>query len=105
MIEVFVIAATLVWSASDRLAASDKPGARTASVTVGAQYDSTHVYAAPSDLDHFTDSLVATFGGTKSQPTALTVTPTPGETTFEFVFAPVGTFSVFGLKPTQRLVD
>jgi predicted enzyme related to lactoylglutathione lyase len=49
-------------------------------------------------LDSFTSSLVATFGGTKSQPATFTVTPTPSETTFVFVFTPVGTFSVFGFK-------
>jgi hypothetical protein len=96
--KVFAIAAVLVGSASDRLAANDKPAARTASVAVGAQYDSTHVYVAPGDLDRFTDSLIATFGGTKSRPTVLTVTPTPSETTFEFVFTPVGTFSVFAFR-------
>ena len=52
----------------------------------------------PADLDSFTSSLVATFGGTKSAPATLSVTPTPSETTFEFVFTPVGTFSVFGFK-------
>ena len=41
---------------------------------------------------------MATFGGTKSQPTTFTLTPTPSETTFVFVFTPVGTFSVFGFK-------
>jgi hypothetical protein len=46
--KVFAIAAVLVGSASDRLAANDKPAARTASVAVGAQYDSTHVYVAPN---------------------------------------------------------
>jgi predicted enzyme related to lactoylglutathione lyase len=97
-IKVFAIAAVLAENASDRLVASDKPAARTASVAVGAQYDSTHVYVAPDDLDRFTDSLVATFGGTKSRPTSLTVTPTPSETAFVFVFTPVGTFSVFGFK-------
>jgi hypothetical protein len=97
-IKVFAVAFMLVGSASERLAAADEPAARTASVAVGAQYDSTHVYVAPGDLDRFTDSLVATFGGTKSRPTALTVTPTPSETMFEFVFTPVGTFSVFGFK-------
>jgi predicted enzyme related to lactoylglutathione lyase len=97
-IKVFAIAAMFLGSASDRLVASEKSAARTASSAVGAQYDSTHVYVAPGDLDRFTDSLVATFGGTKSRPTVLTVTPTPSETTFEFVFTPVGTFSVFGFK-------
>jgi predicted enzyme related to lactoylglutathione lyase len=97
-IRVFAIAAVLVGNASDRLVAGDKPAARTASVAVGAQYDSTHVYVAPGDFDRFTDSLVATFGGTKSRPTSLTVTPRPSETAFVFVFTPVGTFSVFGFK-------
>jgi len=97
-IKVFALAVVLVGNATDRLVASDKPAARTASVAVGAQYDSTHVYVAPGDLDRFTDSLVATFGGTKSRPTSLTVTPTLSETAFVFVFTPVGTFSVFGFK-------
>ena len=68
------------------------------SVAVGPQYGSTHVYVALEDLDRFTESLVATFGGTRSQPAVLTVTPTPSQTTFEFVFTPVGTFSVFGFQ-------
>jgi hypothetical protein len=78
--------------------AHDEPAAEAPLVAVGAQYDSTHVYLAPEDLDRFTTSIVATFGGTKSQPAMLTVTPTPSETAFEFVFTPVGTFSVFGFK-------
>jgi hypothetical protein len=97
-IPLFAIAVVLLGSASVRLAADDTPTDRTASVAVGAQYDSTHVYVSPGDLDRFTDSLVATFGGTKSQPTVLSVTPTPSEATFEFVFTPVGTFSVFAFK-------
>jgi len=84
--------------ATGALWAKDKNAVQVPSVAVGPQYDSTHVYVAPADLDTFTSSLVATFGGTKSQPAALTVTPTPSETTFEFVFTPVGTFSVFGFK-------
>jgi predicted enzyme related to lactoylglutathione lyase len=47
-------------------------------------------------LDRFSDSLIATFGGTKSQQAALTITPTPSTTTWQAVFTPVGTFSVFG---------
>jgi len=98
VMKVFAMATVLLGSAPDPPMAKDKATTRTASVAVGPQYDSTHVYVAPGDLDRFTDSLVATFGGTKSQPTVLTVTPTPSETTFEFVFTPVGTFSVFGFK-------
>lgn len=98
VMKVFALATLLLGNAPDPLMAKDKAAARTASVAVGPQYDSTHVYVAPGDLDRFTNSLVATFGGTKSQPTILTVTPTPSETIFEFVFTPVGTFSVFGFK-------
>src|SRR5580700_5149287 len=97
-IQIFVTASMLIGSGLGRLAAGDNLTDRTASVAVGAQYDSTHVYVAPGDLDRFTDSLIATFGGTKSRPTVLTVTPTPSETTFEFVFTPVGTFSVFAFR-------
>jgi len=80
------------------LSAQDKPQVEASSVAVGPQYDSTHVYVTPAELDRFTDSLVATFDGTKSQPATFNVTPTPSETAFEFVFTPVGTFSVFGFK-------
>jgi len=84
--------------ASSSLAAKEKPVERTATVAVGPQYDSTHVYVASGDLDRFTASLVATFGGTVSQPAELSVTPTPSQTRFKFVFTPVGTFSVFEFK-------
>jgi predicted enzyme related to lactoylglutathione lyase len=76
------------------VAASAKDNAP--SVAVGPQYDSTHVYVTAEGIDQFTDSLVATFGGTKSKAASFTVTPTPSKTSFEFVFTPVGTFSVFG---------
>ena len=98
MIKVFAIAVFLLGGATGTLVAKDKPAVQAPSVAVGPQYDSTHVYVAPADLDTFTSSLVATFGGTKSQPATFSVTPTPSETTFEFVFTPVGTFSVFGFK-------
>jgi hypothetical protein len=96
VIKVLVIAVTVLGSATSRLWAEDRPTTEASSVAVGPQYDSTHVYVAPADLDNFTSSLVATFGGTKSQPATFSVTPTPSETTFEFVFTPVGSFSVFG---------
>jgi predicted enzyme related to lactoylglutathione lyase len=97
VVKILAVAAVLVGNAAaGTLLAQDKPIAPPPSVAVGPQYDSTHVYVTPEDLDRFTTSLVATFGGTKSQPTTLSVTPTPSKTTFEFVFTPVGTFSVFG---------
>jgi hypothetical protein len=98
VIKVLAATALILGSTAGILLAKDKPAAQASSIAVGPQYDSTHVYVAPEDLDRFTASLVATFGGTKSQPALFTVTPTPSQTTFEFVFTPVGTFSVFGFK-------
>jgi predicted enzyme related to lactoylglutathione lyase len=98
VIKSLAVATILLASTVGDLLAKDTPAAAAPSIAVGPQYDSTHVYVAPEDLDRFTASLVATFGGTKSQPALFTVTPTPSQTTFEFVFTPVGTFSVFGFK-------
>ena len=67
-------------------------------VAVSPQYDTTHVLVAPEDFDRFTDSLVATFGGSKSQQGVIQVTPTPSQTISQLVFMPVGTVSVFGFK-------
>ena len=67
-------------------------------VAVSPQYDTTHVIVAPEDFDRFTDSLVATFGGSKSQQGIIQVTPTPSQTISQLVFTPVGTLSVFGFK-------
>jgi hypothetical protein len=36
-------------------------------VAVSPQYLSTHVFVAAEDFDRFTDSLIATFSGSKSQ--------------------------------------
>ncbi|MFM0671884.1 VOC family protein [Paraburkholderia sediminicola] len=67
-------------------------------VAVGPQYDTTHVYVAAEDFDRFTDSFVATFGGSKSKPGVFQVTPTPSQTMSQLVFTPSGTISVFGFK-------
>jgi predicted enzyme related to lactoylglutathione lyase len=69
-----------------------------AAVAVGPQYDTTHVYVAPDDFDRFVASLIATFGGTKSQQGVFQVTPTPSQTMSQLVFTPAGTISVFGFK-------
>ena len=70
----------------------------TPEVAVGAQYDTTHVYVAPDQVDAFVKSLIQTFGG-KSTPQAIaTVTPTPSSTSTQLVFTPAGTFSVFGFR-------
>ena len=72
--------------------------AETASVAVGPQYDTTHVYVAPADFDRFVASLIATFGGTTTKQGVFTVTPTPSSTMSQLVLTPVGTVSVFGFK-------
>jgi len=69
-----------------------------AGVAVGPQYDSTHVYVAPDQVDRFVASIVATFGGRASSPAVVTVTPTPSTTISRVIFTPVGFLSVFGFK-------
>jgi len=96
--KVSVVAAILLGNTADSLIAKDKPAAQATSVAVAPQYGATHVYVAPEDFDRFGASLVATFGGTKSQPATFKVTPTPSETEFQYVLTPVGSFSVFGFK-------
>src|ERR1700676_2566791 len=90
------LAALLLTIASGASRAQDKLADATASVAVGPQYDTAHVYVAPEDVDRFSGSVIATFGGTRSQQAALTITPTPSKTMWRAVFTPVGTFSVLG---------
>jgi hypothetical protein len=75
--------------------AANPPPQPTASVAVGPQYDSTHVYVAPADLEAFVASFIATFGGHASKPVVSTVTPTASSTEFQYVMSPVGTLSTF----------
>src|SRR6266480_3335587 len=74
------------------------PAAATPSFSVGPQYDTTHVYVAPDDFERFTTSIIATFGGSKSNQVITTVTPTASSTISQLVLTPVGTLSVFGFK-------
>ena len=68
------------------------------SLAVGPQYDSTHVYVAPDQVERFVASFIAVFGGHSSKPAVVTVTPTSSSTISEVVFTPVGFLSVFGFK-------
>jgi predicted enzyme related to lactoylglutathione lyase len=65
---------------------------------VGAQYDTTHVYVAPDDVDKFVTSFLATFGGKSTKQVVATVTPTQSSTTSQLLQTPVGTVSLFGFK-------
>src|SRR5277367_4658603 len=69
-----------------------------AGVAVGAQYDSTHVYVAPGDLDALVKSVNDTFGGQASKLLVTNVLPVPSSTEFQFVWTPVGTMSVFAYQ-------
>jgi len=72
--------------------------ARRPDVSVGAQYDTTHVYVNPNDVDAFVTSFLATFGGKASPKAVFTVTPTPSKTASQYVQTPVGMLSVFGFE-------
>jgi hypothetical protein len=69
-----------------------------ASVAVGPQYDTTHVYVEPGEVSAFVSSWEATFGGTNTTPVTTDVTPTHSETISELALSPVGSLSVFGFE-------
>jgi hypothetical protein len=67
-------------------------------VSVGPQYDSTHVYLRSADYDAFVRSFIATFGGSASARLTTTVTPVPSSTQFQYLMTPVGTLSTFAFQ-------
>jgi len=67
-------------------------------IAVGPQYDTTHVYVAPGDLDAFVSSLVATFGGAPSKRIVTSVLPVPSSTELQAVVTPVGVLSIFAYE-------
>jgi hypothetical protein len=73
--------------AADNSADPEGPG-------VGPQYDGAHVYLAPSDMEAFIKSFIATFGGQAGAPASTTVTPTPSGARFALARTPVGPLSV-----------
>jgi predicted enzyme related to lactoylglutathione lyase len=72
--------------------------AQVSSIAVAPQYDTTHVYVAPEDVDKFVSSFVATFGGQSTKQVVVQVTPTPSSTSSQLIQTPVGTVSLFGFK-------
>jgi hypothetical protein len=78
--------------------ARDVVPASASQIGVGAQYDTTHVYVAPEDVDKFVASFLATFGGQSTKQVVATVTPASSSTTSQLLQTPVGTVSVFGFK-------
>jgi len=75
-----------------------RSSAPTPAVAVGPQYDTTHVYVAPEDVDRFAASFLATFGGQSTKQVVATVTPTPSSTSTQLLQTPEGTVSLFGFK-------
>jgi predicted enzyme related to lactoylglutathione lyase len=67
-------------------------------VAVGPQYDTTHVYVAAGDMDALVESLVATFGGSASNPGVTNTAPVASSTRFQAVTTPVGLLSVFAFQ-------
>jgi hypothetical protein len=89
--------AILVFCASAGLA-EPRSAKATPTVAVGPQYDTTHVYVAPENVDAFVKAFLGTFGGTTTKQVVVTVTPTPSSTSSQLLQTPVGTVSLFGFK-------
>jgi hypothetical protein len=93
----FLFAAVLM-SAANFVYSATTPASASPAVAVGPQYDTTHVYVSPADVDSFVASFLATFGGQSTKQVVATVTPTPSSTTSQLLQTPVGTVSLFGFK-------
>jgi len=65
---------------------------------VGEQYDTSHVYVPPADVDAFVASFVATLGGASTKQGVAQVTPTASSTSTQLVQTPSGTVSLFGFR-------
>ncbi len=94
-VRAFVLGFALAGTPSLPAAAKE---ADTPMVAVGSQYDTTHVYVAPADVDRFVASFLATFGGQSTKQGIATVTPTPSSTSTQLLQTPVGTVSLFGFR-------
>jgi hypothetical protein len=67
-------------------------------VAVGPQYDTTHVYVAPADIDAFVNSFVGTFGGKPSKRIVGNVLPVASSTEMQYILTPVGALSIFAYQ-------
>jgi len=82
--------------AGSGIAFSQERSEPSAGFAIAPQYDTTHVYVSPAEVDVFVKSFLGTFGGTSSKQVIATVTPTPSSTTSQLLQTPVGTVSLFG---------
>ena len=95
---LIVLLISLLFTSTSAAIARDQEKSAASQVGVGAQYDTTHVYVAPEDVDKFVASFLSTFGGQSTKQVVATVTPTPSSTTSQLLQTPVGTVSLFGFK-------
>jgi predicted enzyme related to lactoylglutathione lyase len=98
VVSVAALGVTLAGSPAFAEADHLNEGKSTPVVSVGPQYDTTHVYVSGQDIDAFVNSFLATFGGKASQRAVFTVTPTPSKTASQYVQTPVGMLSVFAFE-------
>ena len=54
-------------------------------VAVAPQYDTSHVYVAPADVERFVQSFTATFGGQSTPQVVVNVLPVPSSTTSQLI--------------------
>jgi len=54
--------------------------AATPPVAVAPQYDTSHVYVAPAEVERFVASFLATFGGTTTKQVVVNVSPVASST-------------------------
>jgi predicted enzyme related to lactoylglutathione lyase len=98
VVSIAALGTTLAGTPAFAGADHQNAGKSTTVVSVGPQYDTTHVYVSSQDIDAFVNSFIATFGGKASQRAVFTVTPTPSKTASQYVQTPVGMLSVFAFQ-------
>jgi predicted enzyme related to lactoylglutathione lyase len=90
--------ALLVLSLATSASESEAAPRQEAGVAVGPQYDTTHIYVSPADIDAFVNSFVATFGGKPSKRIVGNVLPVASRTEMQYVLSPVGALSIFAYQ-------
>ncbi|MBC3258944.1 glyoxalase [Pseudomonas paralactis] len=90
-VRAVTLAVTLLAGAMASSAWAATPG-----VAVAPQYDTSHVYVAPADVERFAQSFLATFGGKSTPQVVVNVLPVPSSTTSQLLQTPAGTVSLFG---------
>src|ERR1700754_4532610 len=79
--------------------AATQARAATPDVSVGPQYDTTHVYIDDAaHYDAFVNAYIATFGGKPSQRITVNVMPVEASTLAQYVWSPVGNLSTFAFQ-------